>query len=152
MSSFLLDERGVIVTCAGCGQNVRMPYEKITARAKCPKCQGALPSIDVPLAIEDAESFMALTQRSALPVLVDFWAEWCGPCKMIAPELMKVATRGAGRWVVAKVNTEQLPAVAQQFRVSSIPLLVLFRDGKEVARQAGALPAGAIEQFVNQTA
>ena len=84
----------------------------------------------------------------AVPVLVDFWAPWCGPCKMVAPELVKVAAEGAGRWLVAKVNTEEMPALGQRHRVMAIPLLVLFKNGSEIARQAGALPAAAIRQFI----
>jgi len=104
------------------------------------------------LHVEEAETFEALTLHAALPVLVDFWAEWCGPCKMIAPELAKVAALGAGQWLVAKVNTQRLPEVAQRMQVSSIPLLVLFRHGREVARQAGAMPAAGIEEFVRSVA
>jgi thioredoxin 2 len=100
--------------------------------------------------IESEEVFDALTGRAALPVLVDFWAPWCGPCKMVAPEIAKVAAEGVGRWVVAKLNTENLPAPAQRLRVSAIPLLVLFDGGNEVARQAGAMPATGIRQFILQ--
>jgi thioredoxin 2 len=103
-----------------------------------------------PIDVADEEGFNALTARSALPVLVDFWAPWCGPCKMVAPEIAKVASEGAGRWIVAKLNTEDLPGPAQRFRVSAIPLMVLFKEGREVARQAGAMPAQGIRQFLQQ--
>jgi thioredoxin len=86
---------------------------------------------------------------SSQPVLVDFWAPWCGPCKMVAPELMKVAAEGAGQWLVAKVNTEEVPQLAQRFGISAIPTLVLFKAGHELARQAGAMPAQTILEFMS---
>jgi thioredoxin 2 len=98
-----------------------------------------------------AQAFASLVSRSAIPVLVDFWAAWCGPCKMVAPELVKVAGAGAGQWLVAKVNTEELPDLAAQFDIRSIPTLALFRDGRQAARQSGALPAAAILQFLKQS-
>ena len=93
-------------------------------------------------------AFDALTGRSALPVLVDFWAPWCGPCKMVAPEIVKVANETAGHFLVAKVNTEELPSLGQRFRVTAIPTMALFKGGIEVARQAGAMPAPAIRKFI----
>ena len=84
-------------------------------------------------------------------MLVDFWASWCGPCKMVAPELVKVAQQSSGRWLIAKVNTEVLQDVAARFGIRSIPTLVAFKAGAEMARQAGALPAAGILQFMQQT-
>ncbi|HTL55944.1 MAG TPA: thioredoxin [Candidatus Limnocylindrales bacterium] len=104
-----------------------------------------------PVAVDDPDAFEALTGQSALPVLVDFWAPWCGPCKMVTPELVKVASQLAGKLVIAKVNTEESPRLAQRFAISAIPTLVLFKAGKEIARQAGAMPAPAILQFIGQS-
>ena len=84
-----------------------------------------------------------------MPVLVDFWAPWCGPCKMVGPELAKVAATSNGQFLIAKVNTEVLPDVAQRFGIRAIPTLVLIRDGRELARKSGALPAAAIQQFLS---
>ena len=143
-----LDDRGLIVSCPHCGQANRLAYERLDAAPRCPKSREPIPRPAAPNEVADEAGFDALLSRSALPVLVDFWAPWCSPCKMVAPELAKVAAQGPGRWLVAKLNTEEMPAVAQRFRVSAIPLLVLFRSGREVARQAGALPASGIRQFL----
>jgi len=94
--------------------------------------------------------FDGLVSRSALPVLVDFWAPWCGPCQMVAPEIRKVATETAGHVLVVKVNTEELPSLARRFRVTAIPTMSIFRNGIEVAHQAGAMAAPAIRKFLEQ--
>jgi thioredoxin 2 len=100
--------------------------------------------------MHNEKAFDALVAKSALPVLVDFWAPWCGPCKIVAPEVAKVATEGAGRWIVGKINTEELHGLAQRFRVTAIPMMALFKGGRELARQTGAMPAQAILQFLQQ--
>jgi len=105
---------------------------------------------DEPVEIKTETAFNALSTRSALPVLVDFWAQWCGPCKMMAPELTKVAADTSRQCLIAKVNTELLPGVAQRLRISGIPTLILFQSGREIARQSGAIPATAIRQFIQQ--
>lgn len=150
MSATTSDERDLIVACAHCGQQNRLPYERLNALPCCAKCGDDLRLPAEPVTIENEAVFAALTGHSALSVLVDFWAAWCGPCKMIAPEIAKIAAEGTGRWLVAKVNTEMLPGVAHRFAVTSIPLLVRFGGGRERARQAGALPAGSIRQFLKQ--
>ena len=96
-------------------------------------------------------AFDALTSGSTLPVLVDFWAPWCGPCKMVAPEIRKVAAELAGKFLIAKVNTEEVPSLGRRYRVTAIPTMVLFSNGLEVVRQAGAMPAPAIKNFIEQT-
>jgi thioredoxin len=101
-----------------------------------------------PIDIADESAFNALTSQSALPVMIDFWAPWCGPCKMVAPEVAKVAAEGSGKFIVAKVNTEELPSVAARFRITAIPTMAIFKNGGEVARQQGAMPAPMMRKFL----
>src|SRR5438105_15327795 len=150
MNSTQVDDRGVLVTCPKCGQRNRLKYDKLGGTGRCGKCGTELSAPGEPIDVPNDLAFDALTARSALPVLVDFWAPWCGPCKMVAPELTKVAATSNGQFLVAKVNTEELPNVAQQFRISAIPTLVLLREGAELARKSGALPAASIRQFLSQ--
>ncbi len=148
MSSTGLDDRGVLVICPKCGQRNRLQYEKLGQSGRCGKCCNELHAPAEPIDVASDLAFDALTSHSALPVLVDFWAPWCGPCKMVAPELNKVAREGAGKWVVAKVNTEQAQTLARRFRINAIPTMALFKGGREIARQVGAMAAPAIRKFL----
>jgi len=150
--SLQIDERGVLVQCPNCGTRNRLPFTSLEKRIRCGQCKNELPPLDTPVEIGSTEQFRAVSSLSALPLLIDFWAAWCGPCKMLAPELEKVATAGAGKFLVAKLNTEEVPEVAAQFQISSIPNLVLLNRGREVNRLAGARPASDILRFVETSA
>jgi thioredoxin 2 len=134
---------GVLMTrtCPSCGAENRVPPEKLDRVAKCGRCKQALGAPDQPVVIETAAEFRELVGRSALPVLVDFWAPWCGPCRTVAPEVEKLAQQKAGRALVAKVDTERVPEVAAQFGIRSIPTFVRFDGGKETKRISGAMGA-----------
>ena len=148
MGSLKLDDRGVIITCANCGQKNRTPYEHLGELGVCGKCKTSLPPPSEPIDVATEAQFDHLARMSAVPVVVDFWAPWCGPCRQVAPEVAKVAANARGRFVVAKVDTELLPALGQRFGIQSIPTMTVYHRGNELARTQGARPAAAIEVFV----
>jgi thioredoxin 2 len=145
-----LDEHGILLNCPKCGRRNRMRYEGLGKVFRCGQCQCELESIGEPVDVHNDLAFDALISHSAVPVLVDFWAPWCGPCKMVAPEVRRVSKETAGHLLVAKVNTEEVQSLAQRYRITAIPTMVLFRNGVEVARQAGAIPAPQIRKFIEQ--
>lgn len=138
------------MACPRCAQRNRLKYEALQQTFRCGKCQSEIPPPAEPINVTSDLAFDALISHSALPVLVDFWAPWCGPCKMVAPEFAKVARETAGHFVVAKVNTEELPSLSARFRITAIPTMVIFNNGLEAARQMGAMPAPQIHQFISQ--
>jgi thioredoxin 2 len=150
--TFTPDERGMVRNCPQCGQLNRLTFERLGHVFRCVACKGELSPPAEPVEAPTVAVFDSLIARSALPVLVDFWAPWCGPCKMVAPELAKAALTGSDRWLVVKVNTESLPDLGRRFRINSIPTMALFRGGREIARQSGAMAAPAIVQFVQSAA
>lgn len=143
-----LDDRGIIVACPSCGQKNRLAYSRLADTVRCGKCKTALTAPAAPLEIRTSADFDRLIARASIPVVVDYWAPWCGPCRMVAPELEKVAARNAGRWLVVKVNTDVCTDLGERFSIRSIPTLAVFSDGREVARTSGARPAADVERFI----
>lgn len=123
-----------VIPCPECGAKNRVTSTP-RGTPRCAKCKHALPWV-----MDSAQATFDADLTSSVPVLVDFWAPWCGPCRMVSPIVEKVAARRAGGLKVLKVNVDDNPGLAQRYGAQSIPLLVLFRDGREVARQVGAVP------------
>jgi thioredoxin 2 len=134
----------MIVPCSSCSSSNRLRASRLGEKAKCGACKAALLPLAHPVSVSSAEEFDELIRDAPVPVLVDFWAAWCGPCRAVAPEFAKIADQRAGKIVVAKVDTEALPAVAARFDIRSIPTMILFRHGQETRRLSGARPAAAI--------
>jgi thioredoxin 2 len=147
----LLDDKGVIVSCPNCGRQNRLKFETLERAVRCAQCKHDLGGPSAPIEIDSAAAFDRVVAQSSLPVVVDYWAPWCGPCRMVAPELQKVAAHRAGKVLVVKVNTEALPDLGQRFGIRSIPTLAVFARGQEIGRTMGARPAPDIEAFIDQT-
>src|SRR5947199_8553895 len=120
-----LDERGILLNCPKCGRRNRIRYDVLGQTFHCAHCKNELPALNEPVDARSDLVFDALISHSKLPVLVDLWAPWCGPCKMVAPEFRKVAQETAGQFVLAKVNTEYFPTLRAPFRATALPTMVL---------------------------
>jgi thioredoxin 2 len=150
MGSVKLDDRGVVLACPSCGQQNRLVYDRLGESVRCGKCKTPISAPSAPIDVASTADFDRLVASAALPVVVDYWAPWCGPCRMVAPELQKVAARQAGRALVVKVNTDQLPDLGARFNIRSIPTLAVFAGGREAARSSGVRPAEQIEALIEQ--
>ncbi len=139
-------QEAVRLTCATCGQANRVPVSKLTEGPKCGSC--GEPLLDGKVAEFDMPTHDKATRADDLPTIIDYWAPWCGPCRMMAPEYAKAAKTLSGKVRFAKINTEDHPAVSQRLGIRGIPLLILWQKGRELARLPGARPAAEIEAFV----
>jgi thioredoxin 2 len=148
MAHLVLDDRGVVMACSSCGQKNRVVYSHLGDAVKCGRCKTDLSATTTPLEVDTTADFDRLVAHSSIPIVVDYWAPWCGPCRMVAPELAKVAARSGGKFLVVKVNTDALADLGERFRIRSIPTMAVFSGGQEVKRTTGARPAADIEQFI----
>ena len=137
----------MIRVCKVCGRSNRIPAAHLADTGRCGACKSPLAPVDEPLEV-DAAQFDEIIQSARVPVLVDFWAAWCGPCKMAAPEVSRTAKEMAGKAVVVKVDTERYPAVAARFNVRGIPNFAVFLGGKLVRQQAGLVNAEQMESWL----
>ena len=142
-----MNPTSIEIVCPHCATVNRVPASRLSDAPRCGSCRGAL-FTGHPVALDEA-GFRRSLRPGSLPLLVDFWASWCGPCRTMAPEFEAAARQLEPRMRLAKVSTEDAPAVAQEFGIRSIPTMVLFVDGREAARQSGAMPARSIVNWAS---
>ena len=141
----------MIWTCEACGQKNRVKAVNLTARVRCGRCKGEICPVGRPIDA-DAEIFDEVSREATVPVLVDFWAAWCGPCRMAATEVKKVAEEAVGRALVLKVDTDRHPDVAARYGVRGIPNFVVLRNGRTVLQQSGVVPHTTMLEWLRTAA
>lgn len=143
------DAEGIVMSCPSCGQRTRVRYEALGRHTRCGKCRQDIRPPDAPVEIPSADAFAALTRQTAMPVLVDFWAAWCGPCRAFAP-VFEAASEDNPDITFGKVDTEAQTEIAAQFQITSIPTVMAVRDGVVVYSRPGALPEAALTDLIKQ--
>jgi thioredoxin 2 len=142
-----LGEVTVIRECPSCGAQNRVPPRHLSDRGRCGACKAALPPVDAPINA-DPSLFDEVVRDAKVPILVDFWASWCGPCRAVAPQVEKAASDLKGRALVLKVDTQRFPGLAARYGVEGIPNFVVMKAGKLVFQQAGAVGADTLEGWL----
>jgi thioredoxin 2 len=137
----------VVRNCPSCGKGNRIPARHLSDAGRCGSCKSALSPLDEPLNADD-NSFAEIVAEAKVPILTDFWAEWCGPCRMAAPDVHLLAREMAGKALILKVNTDESQQTAAQFRVQSIPNFVVLRNGRTVFQQAGVVPRAEMRRWL----
>jgi thioredoxin 2 len=146
------DDRGVLLKCPNCGQMNRQGYQHLNRTIRCAKCHTSLPKPAAPVDVASTAAFDALVKQSPVPVLVDFWAPWCGPCHMMAPEVEKLAQQTTGSALIVKVDTEAVPELGERYGIRAIPTVAVFKNGEVVVRESGARPAAALHDLLKRAA
>lgn len=146
-SAYTKSAKTVVVRCATCSTLNRVDLARIADRPKCSRCANALP-LNRPLVATDAD-FQKFLEGALVPVLVDFYADWCGPCKAMAPMLDAYARQNAGNVLVLKLDTDANPMTARRYNIGSIPTLIVFRGGKESKRQVGVASRAVLDNLVS---
>ena len=141
----------MIRECPSCGKKNRIPAEHLADNGRCGSCKAPLAALAEPIDA-DTSTFDEIVGGARVPVLVDFWAAWCGPCRMAAPEVKRTAEQMSGRAIVLKVDTERWPALAQRFNIMSIPNFVVTKDGRVVRQQAGLVDHRQMISWLEQAA
>jgi thioredoxin 2 len=141
----------IIRTCSACGRSNRVRAADLAKTIRCGACKTVLGPVNTPIDA-DAELFDDVINNVTVPVLVDFWAAWCGPCRMAAPEVARVAAEMTGRAVVLKVDTDQHQALAARYNVRGIPNFLVLANGRVVTQQSGVVPSDQLKRWLEQSA